>query len=278
MSVIGKGPISLPLKRDVPIHIAVTIPFSLLMKDFDPNTTPVPQLERPRSWLGTLLFGRRYEPPRYASSKAHFLANPILCDRVWPKLSTILFGQEERYLYSHMTSDAREWEKIGTANIFWVCATGITDDDISNVRAVVLTASPAAGLDGTGEGVLFTVEEMGETEKAAWKRAWTAMPAWTVPPSICGQADVGESDADLAMERKNSALCRLKAGFVELPLSGEKESFEKYGLREGKVREGGKRRENIYPVYSVYTLSRSLRVSEATKGCLLASSAIALLK
>ncbi|KAK3902451.1 hypothetical protein C8A05DRAFT_15491, partial [Staphylotrichum tortipilum] len=213
VSVIGKGPISLPLKRDVPIHIAVTIPFSLLMTDFDPNTTPVPQMERPRFWLGTLLFGRRYEPPRYASSKAQFLTNPILCDRVWPKLSTILFGQEERFLYSHMTSDAREWEKIGTANIFWVCATGITDDDISNVRAVVLTASP--GLDGTGEGVLFTVEEIGQTEKAAWKRAWTAMPAWT--------ADLGESDADLAMERKNGALCRLKAGFVELPLSGEKE-------------------------------------------------------
>ena len=99
------------------------------------------------------------------------------------------------------------------------------------MRAVVLTASP--GLDGTGEGVQFTVEEMGETEKAAWKRDWTAMPAWTVMPDrtvlplICRRrVDLGESDADLAMERKNSALCRLKAGFFDLPLSGEKESFE----------------------------------------------------
>ncbi len=224
VSVVGKGPISLPLKYDVPIHIAVTIPFSLLRTDFDPNTTPVPHWERPRSRLGTLLFGRRYETLPHASGQAHFLANSILYDRVWPKLSTMLFGQEERFLYSHMTSDAREWEKIGTANIFWVCATGITDDDISNVRAIVLTASP--GLDGTGEGVLFTVEEMGETEKAAWKRDWMAMPPWTVLPSICGRADLGESGADIAMERKNSALCRLKAGFVELPLSGEKESFE----------------------------------------------------
>jgi len=93
VSAIGKGPISLPLKCDVPIHIAVTIPFSLLMKDFDPNTTPAPEWERPRSWLGTLLFGRRWETIPYASSMANLLASPTLYDRVWPQLSTILWAR-----------------------------------------------------------------------------------------------------------------------------------------------------------------------------------------
>ncbi|KAK4096317.1 hypothetical protein N658DRAFT_364857 [Parathielavia hyrcaniae] len=106
VSLIGNGPISLPLKHEAPIHIHITIPYSLLVKDFDPNTTPVPVLERPRCWLITRLFERRRETPSDAPDKACLIAWPVF-HRVWPKLSTLLIGKEEPSLYSHVGCDAK---------------------------------------------------------------------------------------------------------------------------------------------------------------------------
>jgi hypothetical protein len=221
VSLVGKGPISLPLQCEAPIHLSITIPFSLLVKDFDPNTTQVPQCEKPRSWLATRLFGRQYETPTDATSKTLLLVSPALRNRVWSKLSTLLFGKEEPIMYLHSASDVREWKHAGAANVFWAFATGITEDHIGDVRALVLTASPGGpDDDGTG-GVLFTVDEMGDAEKAAWKTAWTVLPPIRPSPD-----DEGEFEADLAMENKNRALCRLKAGWVDLQVSSEKESFE----------------------------------------------------
>jgi hypothetical protein len=155
------------------------------------------------------------------------MASPILHSYIWPKLSTLLFGKEQRsIMYSHSASDVREWEHAIAGNVFWVFSIGpgVTEDDIGDVRAVVLTAANHPGPDGDGAGgVLFTVEEMGETDKAAWKTAWTVLP----PPICCPwPGDAGESDADLAMERKNGALCRVMAGLVTPQLSSKKEIFE----------------------------------------------------
>ena len=47
MSLIANGPLSLPLKEEAPIHVHATIPFSLLVKDFDPTTAKVPYREEP---------------------------------------------------------------------------------------------------------------------------------------------------------------------------------------------------------------------------------------
>jgi hypothetical protein len=165
-SLVGNRPISLPLKHEAPIHVHITIPFSLLVKDFDPNTTRVPVLEKPGSWLATRLLGPRYKTPTDAPTKAFLVACPVFHRQVWPKLSTLLFGKEERMMYSHSGCDAKAWERAGASNLFWAFSTGVTDDDIGRVNAVVLTASPAP--DGAG-GILFTAEEMGEREQEAWK-------------------------------------------------------------------------------------------------------------
>jgi hypothetical protein len=215
VSLIGNESISLPLRHEAPIHLHITIPFSLLVKDFDPNTTQVPVLEPPRSWLATRLFGRRYKTPKDAMTKAFLVACPAFHNQVWPKLSTLLFGREEGIMYSCSGCDAVDWERAGASNLCWAFSTGTTDDDIGRVRAVVLTARP--GPDGTG-GILFTAEEMGEGEKAAWKTAWMTL----VPPTPA--PGHGESEVDLAMGRKNNALYRLKAGWVAPRGSSEKES------------------------------------------------------
>jgi hypothetical protein len=86
------------------------------------------------------------------------------------------------------------------------------------VRALVLTASP--GLDGPG-GILFTVKEMDERERAAWKTAWMVLP----PPGPSPGSAV-EPDDDPAMERKNHALYESKAGWLAPRVSTEKQSFE----------------------------------------------------
>ena len=215
VSLVGHGPISLPLKHEAPIHAQIRIPFSLLVKDFDPETTQVPQWEVPRSWLANRLFGRRYESPTDAGTKVFLVACPVFHHKVWPKLSTLLFGKKERVMYSHSGSDVEEWERAGASNLFWAFSTGVTDEDVDNVRAVVLKASPCP--DGTG-GILFTAEEMDEGENAAWKTAWEVRVPPTPSPSD------RESDIDIAMERKNSVLYQLKAGLFAFP--HDKESSE----------------------------------------------------
>lgn len=108
--------------------------------------------------------------------------------------------RKEVYMSSCNTgSDAKEWAYAGASDLFFAFAMGPTDDDLDCVRAVVLTASP----DGTG-GILFTVKEMDERERAAWKTAWMVLP----PPTPSGIAV--EPHNDSAMEKKNDALYRSK--------------------------------------------------------------------
>lgn len=61
-------------------------------------------------------------------------------------------------------------ESAGASIATWTFARSITDDDIINVRALVLRGE-SYPCDKTG-GILFTVEEMGEREMAGWKRYW----------------------------------------------------------------------------------------------------------
>ncbi|KAK3290198.1 uncharacterized protein B0H64DRAFT_413614 [Chaetomium fimeti] len=206
---------SLPIK-DGPIHVHVTIPFSLLVKDFDPNTTPVPQMERPRPWWWPArLFKGQHEIPTdaatVAATKTFALARPAFSDQIWPRLSTLLFGKEELTIYSIVGSDAKDWEHANTSKSIWTFSTGVTDDNIDCTRAVLLKASPC----GTG-GILFTAKEIGEREKAAWKTSWMDVVPYKSP---------GESDVDCAMMRKNQALYQYMVGWASRH-SNEKESFD----------------------------------------------------
>lgn len=198
VSLIANGPLVLPLKEEAPIHVHATIPFSLLVKDFDPNTAKVPYRE-PRCWLANRLFGPRYKNPSSDSARVAAFASSIFPGRVWPKLSTLLLGKEVYMSSCNTGSDAKEWAYAGASDLFFAFAMGPTDDDLDCVRAVVLTASP----DGTG-GILFTVKEMDERERAAWKTAWMVLP----PPTPSGIAV--EPHNDSAMEKKNDALYRSK--------------------------------------------------------------------
>ena len=219
VSVIAKGPLNLPLKEEPPIHVHATIPFSLLVKDFDPNTAKVPSWEEPRCWLANRLFGPRYKTPSSASAKVAVFASPIFDGRVWPKLGALLLGKEVGMPTCNTGSDAKEWADAGASNLFFAFSTGATDDDLDCVRAVVLTASP--GPDGIG--ILFTVREMDERERAAWKAAWMALPPPIPSP---GSAVEYMYDDDRATERKNHALYVSKAGWFAPSRASEKESFE----------------------------------------------------
>ncbi|KAL2139812.1 hypothetical protein VTI28DRAFT_4667 [Corynascus sepedonium] len=114
--------------KEGPVHVYITIPFSFLVKDFDPNTTQVPK------WYGLDLGGG---PP----------------------------------------------------------------------GVVVLKANNSSY--GTG-GILFTLEEMDEKEKVAWKATWMGM----VPIN-----STGGSNLDLGMTNKNHALYRHMSGWASRPLN-----------------------------------------------------------
>jgi hypothetical protein len=182
-----------------PLHIYITTPFSLLVRDFHPNTTLVPKTEQPRSWWQKLgLFRRRRDgTPDDACVKACLLGfGPFHYD-VWPKLSTLLFGKEEHRLYTTVGSDAKEWEGLGDSNLSWSFSTGVTDDDIDRVRAIVLEAS-----EGPTGSIQFTLEEIDEKQRADWKSYYESAPRYRLP---------GESVIDAEMGLKISALYRYMA-------------------------------------------------------------------
>lgn len=218
VSLIANGPLSLPLKEEAPIHVHATIPFSLLVKDFDPNIAKVPYWEEPRCWLANRLFGPRHKTPTSASAKVAMFASSIFPRRVWPSLGRLLLGKEVRISACNTGSDAKEWAHAGASNLFFAFATGATDDDMDCARAVVLTASSRP--DSTG-GILFTVKEMDEKERAAWKTAWMVLP----PPTPSPGSAVEPND-DPAIERRNHALYESKASWLAPSPSSEKEAFE----------------------------------------------------
>jgi hypothetical protein len=136
-------------------------------------------------------------------------------DHVWQQLSLRLFGKHEPMLYSVVGSDIEDWERASAGTLSWAFATGATDDDIDHVRVIILKANYS--LDGAGR-IVFTVEEMDEGEKAAWKAVWMDMAPYTLRRD-------GESEVDLAMLNKNSALRRHVAGWAPQS-SNEKEFLE----------------------------------------------------
>ena len=124
VSLIANGPLSLPLNEEAPIHVHATIPFSLLVKDFDPNTAKVPYREEPRCWLANRLFGPRHKNLSSDSAKVAAFASSICPGRVWPKLSALLLGKEVRMSPCNTGSDAKEWAHAGASNRFFAFATG----------------------------------------------------------------------------------------------------------------------------------------------------------
>ena len=124
VSLIANGPLSLPLNEEAPIHVHATIPFSLLVKDFDPNTAKVPYREEPRCWLANRLFGPRHKNLSSDSAKVAAFASSIFPGRVWPKLSALLLGNEVRMSPCNTGSDAKEWAHAGASNLFFAFATG----------------------------------------------------------------------------------------------------------------------------------------------------------
>ena len=217
VSLIVNGPLSLPLQDEPLIHDHATIPFSLLVKDFDPNTAKIPSWEEPRCWLANRLLGPRYKTPYSASAQVAMFASSIFHGRVWPKLGTLLLVKEEVGMPVCTTgSDAKEWAQAAASNLLFVFVTGATDDDLDCGRAVVLTARPDP--DGTG-GILFTVREMDERERTAWKTAWMVLPPPT--PSPRAGSAVAPDDGP-AMQRRIHALYASKEAWFAGSLSSEK--------------------------------------------------------
>ncbi|KAH6842361.1 hypothetical protein B0I37DRAFT_381748 [Chaetomium sp. MPI-CAGE-AT-0009] len=172
VSLVDNGSISLPL--DGPLHVYITVPFSLLVKDFDPNTTRVPPWVQPAPWWWpTWLFGPRYKTPTNAEIKAYSIASPVFQEQLWPKLSALLFGKEEPALYTVVGSDIKDWEHAAASHLFWTLATGVTDENVDRIKAVVLTPISSASRPG-----LFTVEELGAVEEAAWKKSLMDTVQW----------------------------------------------------------------------------------------------------
>ena len=224
VSLVANAPLSLPLKEDAPIHIHATVPFSLLVKDFDPNTARGPYFEEPRCWLANRLFGPRRRTPSSASTRVALFADFAFTGGVWPRLSALLLGKEVRISTCTIGSDAKDWADASASNLFYAFTIGANDDDDDDDdnddmdcgRAVGLTASP--GPDGTG-GILFTVKEMDKGEASAWKTAWAGRPA----PSPGSDVEPGD---DRAMKSKNHVLYTSNAGWFAPSTSSEKESFE----------------------------------------------------
>ncbi|KAK3291592.1 uncharacterized protein B0H64DRAFT_478334 [Chaetomium fimeti] len=192
VSLAENESINLPLNG--PIHVHITIPFSLLVKDFDPKTTQVPpRMKAGPWWRPTWLFGYRYETPTHPEVKAFDLTSPAFRQELWPKLSVLLFGKEEVTMYSVTGCDIQDWEHAAASNIVWSFATGVTDDNVDRARAVVLKLNNHPSRPG-----LFTVEELEGAEDAAWKKVLMDTEPWEETPE--------ESAVDVEMTRRNRGL------------------------------------------------------------------------
>ncbi len=119
LSLVANESTSLPLKNG-PFHVHVMIPFSLLVKDSDPNTTPDPQCARLRLWWWwtTLLFGVRWETLTDPMEEAFFLGS-LIFSRIWGKMKVLLFGKHEAVTekYHYINSNIKNWEHAGASNL-----------------------------------------------------------------------------------------------------------------------------------------------------------------
>jgi len=207
LSIIAPASIPLPLNLITPhhIHVAIIIPFSLLIQNFNPNTIQTLNLTNstPRStpWA-TRLFGHRQEPLTEPSDKATRIAFPHLNHHLWPRVSAALFGREDQQaLYAGLVCDVRDWERVNDSRLVWTALVGSIENP--GARVVVLKAvDDGLGL-GRG-GMSFTLEEMGEKEMEAWREAYAdlALPGFSGPPLPA----VGDSMNEVI--RRNFALRR----------------------------------------------------------------------
>jgi hypothetical protein len=218
-SLVENGSISLPLVG--PFHVYMTTPFSLLVQDFDPNTTQIPPNILPAPWWRPdWLFGPRFEAPPYAGTRAVVLAHPALTEELWPKLSALLFGKAEPKMYTVISSTIEDWQHALDSDFSWAFATGVTDDDIDNIRAVVLKTTNDPSRPGQ-----FTVEQLRAEEDAAWKRVLADTEPWESPE---------ETEIDVEITRRNRALLRYMRD-RDITISDEKKLAEKQSDDSGRL-------------------------------------------
>lgn len=96
-----------------------------------PQTPPI------HPWA-TWLFGHGQETVNEPSDKATVIARPHL-NNLWPHLSTVLSGREEPALYSVVTCDVQDWNRVNDSHLFWTALVAFIDHP--NTRVVVLKAS-----------------------------------------------------------------------------------------------------------------------------------------
>ncbi len=204
----------LPLKfRDGHIHVHITVPFSLIVRDFGPNTSPPRTITFPRSprWA-TLLLGPHHHTLPEPASGAGLVAGDHL-EHFWPQLSLTLFGREMPAQYTLATCDAADWEHLDDSNVFWTTAGGAIVDT-PNPRVLTLKghASPVGG------GIRFTLEEMGGERREAWKVEYARAPLHEMPgapnPAVAGD-----------LIRRNLTPNRLMSGRIR-SRAFRKDSFE----------------------------------------------------
>lgn len=228
--VVPKPEIPLPLKEDDGYHVHVIVPFSLIVRDLDPNATRAPvTLEHRRfTWWATRLFGRWKEISSEPQLEAIGIANPHLTN-IWPRLSAILFGREEPARYSMTACDVEDWKHVNGSHVFWTAFVGAIDN--TNTRVVVLRA------DGSlvHGGIQFTLEEMGDKDKQAWKEEYLGYCMSNVSRTQ------GLPAADIELIRRNLALNgRMMLDWANHKGSHEKDrdSFESSVLSsDGKARD-----------------------------------------
>ncbi|KAK4249856.1 hypothetical protein C7999DRAFT_29725 [Corynascus novoguineensis] len=173
---------------------------------YRPHSTQGPPMSPFPGWLPLLtpfsLTGR-------AAGARSAVEVHVLGDNVLPQGRLALVRGSGYALFAppEILDKIADWECVGVSNLLRAFSTGITDDDIDHARVVVLKANNS--LYGTC-GILFTVEEMDEKEKVAWKATWMDMVLFK---------SAGESDLDLAMTNKNHALYRHMSGWASRPLN-----------------------------------------------------------
>lgn len=147
---LADSEICLPLQdRGIHIHMAIPFPF---IEHLDPSII--------QFWNGGL--------PGQGSSprgKTVELATPHL-RHISQQLSRVLFECEKPIRYTVGSCNAEDWEHLRRSDFLWTFFVGA--ENISNARILIFKAT-----DSLDQGrIHFSVEELGEKERAVWTAGW----------------------------------------------------------------------------------------------------------
>jgi hypothetical protein len=212
--------VALPLEEG-PYHIHITVPFALVVWNFNPKTASPPRLWKPRSThLATRLFGSRGPILTSPSDRAKHAALPHLRE-LWKQLSPLLFEQKETKpaMFSVTSCDVDDWGRVNESTLFWTTATTTPLYD-KPLRVMVLEGT------GTGDGgIKFTLEEIGDAEKEAWRAECSRTPAPRISGVTWPSAQVETVTVNVV--ERNLVLNRWMSGRIHNSWRSQgKESFE----------------------------------------------------